>query len=142
MAQLVDCIDERPVLLTGGAMLTVSCVVLLVAPQRVGWLAVSLRLAGVGRTARDIAELRDSLTDSPWAAPIESVHGFCRRSIVAAWSPTTTVEHDLTADAAPSRVVVGLVLLVGNLAIPATVLSALLARHERKDLSSNASDIA
>ena len=74
MAQLVDCIDERPVLLTGGAMLTVSCVVLLVAPQRVVWLAVSLRLAGVGRTARDIAELRDSLTDSPWAAPIESVH--------------------------------------------------------------------
>ena len=25
-------------------------------------------------TARDIGELRDFLTDSPWAAPVESVH--------------------------------------------------------------------
>ncbi len=46
--QLVDRFGERPVLLTGGAMLTVSCVVLLIAPPRVGWLAASLVLAGVG----------------------------------------------------------------------------------------------
>jgi MFS family permease len=46
--RLADRVGERPVLLVGGAALTGSCVVLLIAPHVVGWLAASLVLAGVG----------------------------------------------------------------------------------------------
>jgi MFS family permease len=46
--RLVDRVGERPVLLVGGVALTASCVVLLIAPHVVGWLAASLVLAGVG----------------------------------------------------------------------------------------------
>ena len=71
-------------------------------------------------TARDIAELRDFLTRGQHPSSRCTRPCFCRRSSVVAWSPTTAVDHDPTADAGPSRVVVGLVLLVGNLVVPGT----------------------
>ncbi len=46
--RLADRLGVRPVLLIGGVALSASCAMLLTMPHRVGWLAASLVLAGVG----------------------------------------------------------------------------------------------
>jgi MFS transporter len=46
--RLADRLGVRPVLLIGGVALSASCALLLTMPHRVGWLAASLVLAGVG----------------------------------------------------------------------------------------------